>query len=67
MAEAKGVSTPAIREERDNHKDDSGKVPYREAVGSFIYLGAATCPDIAFANAIILTKNPVYHKISKKH
>ena len=49
MAEAKGVSTPASREESDNHKDVSGKVPYREAEGSLMYPAAATGPDIVFA------------------
>jgi len=37
---------PASREESDNHKDVSGKVPYREAVGSLMYFAG---PDIAFA------------------
>jgi hypothetical protein len=49
MAEEKGVSMPASHEESDNHKDVSGKVPYHEAVGSLVYLVAATCPDIVFA------------------
>jgi hypothetical protein len=48
LAEAKGVSTPASREESDNRKDVSGKVPYLEAEGSLMYLSAATNPDVAF-------------------
>jgi hypothetical protein len=48
LAETKGVSTPASREESDNHKVVSGKVPYLEAVGSLVYLAAATRPGFAF-------------------
>jgi hypothetical protein len=50
VVEAKGVSTPASREESDNNKDVSGKVPFLEAVGSLMYLAVATCPEIAITS-----------------
>ena len=48
-AEAKGVSTPVSREESEYHTNVKGKVLCREAVGSLMYLAAATRSDIAFA------------------
>jgi len=44
MAEAKGVSTFASREESNKHKDVSVKILYLEAVGNLMYLVAATHP-----------------------
>jgi len=59
---------PASREESDNHKNVSGKVPYHEAVGSLMHLAAATRPHIAFAinNAARVMDRPaekVWNKI----
>jgi hypothetical protein len=49
MAEAKGVSTPTSHEKRDNHKDDSGYFPFREAVGTLTDLAAPMRPNNALA------------------
>ena len=48
LTEAKGVSTPASREESHNHKYITGMVPYLEALDTLMYLAAAPRPDIAF-------------------
>ena len=45
---AKGVSMTASREDSDNHKNVTGKLIYCEAASSFLYLAAATRPDVAF-------------------
>ena len=72
MANAKTVSVPA-----DPHaalsptEEDDGKfsnVPYREAVGSLVFLAAVSRPDIAFAvNSVskYLSKHNATHSSSK--
>lgn len=51
MSEAKPTKTPAVVTKSTDEDNDAEQpnVPYREAVGSLIYLAQATRPDIAYA------------------
>lgn len=50
MSESNPVPTPAVQDEpEDDEEVISESVPYRQAVGSLMYLMTASRPDIAFA------------------
>ena len=49
MEESKPVSTPLVKAEGIDEEEASGKYPYRETIGSLLYLSNKTRPDIGFA------------------
>lgn len=49
MSEANAVSTPALKFEKPERDEIETKVPFRECVGSLMYLMLVTRPDITYA------------------
>lgn len=58
MSEAKPVSTPSegIIQKNDTEEVFDKKIPYRQAVGSLMYLTSATRPDLMYAVSAVSEK-----------
>ncbi|KMQ87021.1 integrase core domain protein [Lasius niger] len=58
MAQSKPVSTPIEGQIMNSDSEEAleDQVPYRQAVGSLMYLMTATRPDLAYALSIVSTK-----------
>ena len=67
MLESNKVATPCERLDNSDSNDDicvSDNVPYREAVGSLMYLATGTRPDIAYAVSCV---SQALEKPTRKH